>query len=124
MKRFLILFLSLSLIPLTFAAGTSAQIDWVHPTANTDGSPLALTEIKESLVSWSRVSEPSLTVGSIRVAAPSTGVSIPNLTCGDFLFTVKTIVKTNDVSSDPSNPVMYATGITCKPNPPTGVTAR
>jgi hypothetical protein len=118
----LIVLVAIISIQIAHAAGTSATLTWTHATSNTDGSTLALTEIKETLIVWRRPGNSTIT-GSVRVTAPATTIIVPGLVCGNFNFTGVTIVKTNDVQSAETAPVLYATGVQCLPNPPSGLGA-
>lgn len=101
-------------------AATAGTVSWSHPTAYIDGSPLAVAEIKETLVIWRRPGS-SATAGSVRVAAPAASTSVSGLVCGNFNFSAITVLKTNDVQSQEGGPVLFATGVQCAPNPPTGL---
>jgi hypothetical protein len=103
-----------------YAAGSSVTISWTHPTSYTDGSALAATEIKETVITWRRPGNATV-VGTARVAAPATSTVVTGLSCGGFNFTAVTVVKTNNVESAEAGPVLYATGVQCAPNPPTGL---
>jgi hypothetical protein len=105
---------------VAYAAGPSATIKWNHPTAYTDGSALALSEIKETYIAWRRPGS-STVVGSVRVAAPATSTVVTGLACGNFNFVAVTVVKTNSIESTEGGPVLYATGVQCAPNPPTNL---
>lgn len=105
----------------TDAAGTTATVSWTLPPTYTDNVSLPTADVKFATVTWSRSTGSS--VGSITVAMPALTVQIPNLVCGNFNFVVS--LTTTDTAtypnttSDNSNLVPYATGIACKPNPPT-----
>lgn len=116
------LFAALCVIQVARAAGPAATLTWTHPTANTDNSPLAVSDIKETVIIWRRPGNSSI-VGTVHVAAPATSAVVPGLTCGSFNFTAQTVVVVQSVASVESNSVLYATGVQCAPNPPTGVTA-
>jgi hypothetical protein len=125
-KRHAFLFLSIALVILVFlvsvgiakAAGSVATVTWVHPVVYVDGSPLALADIKETIVTWRRPGSTTVT-GSVHVAGPATSTTVNGLQCGNFEFTAATVVQT--VSSVETAPTLYATGVTCTPNPPTGL---
>jgi hypothetical protein len=104
------------------AAGPSATLTWSHPVAYTDGSALPASEIKETVLTWRRPNSTAI-VGTVRVAAPATSRVVSGLACGNFNFTAQTIVRANDIQSDESSAVLYATGVQCAPNPPTGLVA-
>jgi hypothetical protein len=104
------------------AAGASATITWTHPVAYTDGSVIAVGEIKETIITWRRPGNSSI-VGSVRVTAPANTTVVTGLACGSFSFTAATVVKTNDDTSADAAPVLYATGVRCLPNPPSGLGA-
>lgn len=105
---------------VAYAVGPSATIKWSHPTAYTDGSALALSEIKETYVAWRRPGSSAI-VGSVHVAAPAISIVVAGLVCGNFNFVAVTVVKTNNVESAEGGPVLYATGVQCAPNPPTNL---
>lgn len=105
---------------VAYAAGPSATIKWNHPVAYTDGSALALSEIKETYIAWRRPGSSTI-IGSVRVAAPAISTVVPGLACGNFDFIAVTVVKTNNVESTEGGPVLYATGVQCAPNPPTNL---
>jgi hypothetical protein len=105
------------------AAGDSATLQWANATTFQDGTPLAATDIKETLIQWRRPGNATV-VGSVRVAAPANSTVVQGLVCGNFEFTGVTILKVNSTASSESTPpAPYATGIQCKPNPPTGLGA-
>lgn len=108
--------------PSAEAAGTSVTLSWQLADSNTDGSALAATDIKETLISWRRPGTAAV-VGSIRVAAPATSLTVDGLTCGAFEFTGTTVLKSTATSDESRPPVSFSTGITCKPNPPKGLAA-
>lgn len=105
------------------AAGTSATVSWVLPTTYVDGSPLAASDIKEILIQWRRPGVPAV-AGSIRAPAPGTSIVVNGLVCGNFTFTAQTVMVLGATTSDETAPSPYATGVSCKPNPPSGVTAQ
>lgn len=107
---------------IAHAAGASTTLSWTYPVQYTDGTPLALSEIKEVLIQWRRPGN-TLIEGSVHVAAPATSVVINGLACGRFAFTATTVVKTNNILSEETFPVFYVTGVTCPPMPPTNLTA-
>lgn len=107
---------------LARAAGPSATLTWTHPVAYTDGSALPVSEIKETLITWRRPNS-AVIVGSVRVTAPANSRVVSGLACGNFTFTAQTVVKTLDIQSDESSTVIYATGVQCAPNPPSGLVA-
>lgn len=112
-----ILIVIIASVSIARAAGTSATITWVHPTAYIDGSALAVSDIKETIITWRRPGD-STVVGSTRVPGPATTTVVSGLVCGSFNFTAATVVQT---SSAETAPAAYATGVVCAPNPPTGL---
>lgn len=117
----------LSLVTLTFAAGTSANLVWVMPTAYNDGTAVPLADIAFTTITWTPKIAGGKISGSQQVKAPATSVSIPGLTCGDFNFTASvtttaTALYPNGVSPT-VGPVLYTTGLACAPNPPTALVA-
>ncbi|SRR5579871_201968 len=120
-------------VPLAHAAGTTATLNWTNPTTYNDcTSPptgctaIATGDIAGYTISWSRTSG-GATVGSLSLTSGvATTANVP-VACGTVFFTIvvnssATAVYPN-TPSNPTNPVSYATGVTCKPNPATGVTA-
>ncbi len=106
---------------VVYAAGSSSTVTWVHPVTYTDGSALALSDIKETILTWRRPGSTTV-AGTVRVTAPANSTVVTGLTCGNFNFTAATVAKNNAQSTD-AGPVLYASGVTCAPNPPTGLAA-
>ncbi len=115
---------------LAFAAGPTAQVSWTAPTQYTDGHAVAPTDIAFYTVLACETASPGTCLTF--KAAPATAGTAPPLSliapvsCGNYNFTVTatttaTALYPNETSA-PSNVVPYATGITCTPNPPGGVT--
>lgn len=104
------------------AAGTSATLSWQIATVNTDGSALDASLVKETLIKWRRKGQTAV-FDSRAVTAPATSITVAGLVCGDFDFSAVTVLK-DTTASDETGKVTYATGVTCKPNPPTGLTAQ
>ena len=104
---------------VALAVGTSATVSWKLATTYIDGTPINPSDIKETLVQWSRPGS-STVAGSVRVPAPGTSAIVPNLVCGDFNFTVTQVMNTAALNSDPAAalPTPYTTGVVCKSNPP------
>lgn len=114
-------------LQVAIAAGTVANLRWIHPTANIDNSPLAVADILETVIEYRRpgAALTSPAIGVIRVPAPAVSTSVPGLACGDYSFVAFTVARAQPgTRSDPSAPpTAYATEIVCRPNPPTGLTA-
>lgn len=106
-------------VSIAKAASTSATITWIHPVAYVDGSSLPVSDIKETVVTWRRPGN-SVVVGTAHVAGPATTTVVTGLVCGNFNFTAATVVMTNSTSAE-TPPALYATGVVCAPNPPTGL---
>ncbi len=108
-----------------FAAGPIATLSWSYPTTYIDSSPLPITDIATVTITWSKTVNGSI-VGTKTVAAPATTAQVTGLVCGSdfFRLTVTTTESAQEPSStsDPTNPAIYAVGVSCKPNPVTGVT--
>lgn len=105
------------------AAIPSASVSWKAPIQNADGTALSPGDIKSYLVEWRRTVGGSV-VGSQVVVAPALTLSVP-LSCGSYVFDVIATAQAagNDpANSAPSATANYATGVTCTPNPPTGLT--
>lgn len=119
--------LTVAFAPSALAAGTTANLSWTLPSTWSDGSTLSVSDLKETLIEWRRTAAGPV-VGSVRVTAPASSVSVPGLACGDFVFTASAVAKStalypNSQSASSSPPAAYATGVECRPNPPTGLTA-
>ncbi len=115
-------FLVLALIAPANAAGTTANLSWVHPTTRIDESPLPVAQIRETLIEWRRTAAGPL-IGSLRVPAPATTASVPGLVCGDFVFVAYTVAVDAAQSGGSTPPTNYATAIVCVPKAPTGLSA-
>lgn len=108
------------------AAGTSATIKWTNPSQYSDGTSLPVTDIGSYDITWTRLGS-TVAVGTFHVSGgPATQTTISGLVCGGYNFTMTvttsaTALQPNS-TSDPTSPASYPTGISCKPNPPTGVT--
>lgn len=122
MKRLFAAALILMAAGSALASGTSASLSWTLATQYTDGQTLPVSAIKETLIQWRRPGNPTV-VGSMRIAAPGASVVVPGLVCGAFEFTATTILAAGPPPSDELGPVPYTTGVVCKPNPPSGLTA-
>lgn len=109
------------------AAGPSATLSWLLPTAYIDGSTLPAADIASVTVSWTRPGSTSV-VGSVTVAGTATSTVVNNLVCGNFSFsaTVTTTASAANpnLTSGPSTAAAYATGVKCAPNPPGNLAAQ
>jgi hypothetical protein len=126
MRRLCLVLALLLATTVAIAAGTSATVSWSYPTAYIDGTPLPVSDIAQVTVTWSRTPG-GPQVGSVTVAAPALSKVVPGLVCGNFSFSA-TVTTTATAAyptstSDPAGPVSYATGVSCKPNPLTGLGA-
>jgi len=125
MKKILLAFLgSLVLATLTQAAGPSATVSWTMPDKYTDGSSLPASDILSTTIQVRRPGSTTL-VGAMVVLAPATSTVVNGLVCGNYEFVAFVTTKSTSAqpgSSDNTNPVAYAPGVSCKPNPPTGLT--
>lgn len=113
MKRLL-----LCLLPIVaFAAGSSATVSWVAPTAYTDSSALPAGDIAFYTLTWDNG-------GSVKVTGLQSLVTIP---CGSTHFSVTVTTTATaaypNATSSAAGPIPYATGIACAPNPPSGLAA-
>lgn len=130
-KRLPILYLFAVLIVLAllsykaFAAGTTATLTWVAPTTYLDGSALPVAQIDHYTINW-LPSAGNGTPGSMNVAGNVLTANVP-LKCGNVTFTVSVTTTATatypNATSAPSSDVPYATGVSCLPNPPTGLAA-
>lgn len=112
-----------ALVNLAHAAGTTATVSFDPVTQYVDNSPLPATDVLKYTVKWS---------GGFQDAATPTAcgsklcVDVPVL-CGNRTFTVTVTTKSTalypNTTSGDSNSVAYASGVSCAPKAPTGVTA-
>lgn len=112
---------------LALAAAPSATVSWTAPTTYTDGTALAAADLASYTVIACRGASACVSFTTAAVAAgtaPPTSLAVP-LTCGNYTFTVAAettaAAKYPTISSVPSAAVPYATGVSCAPNPPSGV---
>ena len=113
---FLVLFLCL--VVFAVAHAENATVSWSHPTQRVDGTPLAISEIKETQVDWGLCSAgtfPSLPAGTLAFAAPSTSGTVPNLAYGTWCFRARTL-DTGGRLSD--NSTVVSKVILAPPKPP------
>lgn len=111
--------------PLVYAAGTTANLSWTLPVTYNDGTTaLPATDIASITVCWTPPSSGGPQAGCVTKAGALTTTTIP-VACGGESFTVAVTTTATaaypNASSDPSASVPYATGVKCKPNPPTGL---
>jgi hypothetical protein len=102
-------------VAITYASGTSATLTWTAPTQDTDGTPVGT--IDHYTVSWSRTAGGPV-AGTMDVKTLTATVPV---SCGSMQFSVTATA--SGVTSDPAGPVAYATGVVCKPNPPSALAA-
>ncbi len=125
MKRFIAFMMAVCAVPLAIAVGTSAHASWTAPTTYTDGSALPASDIASYTMSWAPAGGQAGPSGSINVAATATTATVP-VACGSVTFTIAVTTtataKYPSATSSPSSGVPYATGVTCSPNPPAGLT--
>lgn len=114
----------LAAVTVTFAAGTTADVSWVMPTVYQDGTALPVADIASTTISWAPATGQEGPSGSVTVTSPGTSAVVP-VACGEVTFTAAVTTtasaKYPNATSGPSNGVPYATGVTCKPNPPSGL---
>lgn len=116
--------LLLLLIPgLALAAGTTANLTWVPPTAYSDGSPLPSTDLATYTISFTK----GTAAQTIHVAAPATSTTV-SVSCGSTQFQISVTTTSTalypNATSTPSGPVPYASGVVCAPLPPTNLQAQ
>lgn len=116
-----------SAVPVARAAPPSANVSWTDPTAYVDGNALSSADIDHYTVTWSSV-KTGLAGGSLTVKAPATFPVVVPLSCGDYSFTVTVTTGASalypNATSSPAGPVTFATGVTCAPNPVSGLTVK
>lgn len=132
MKFFVTLccFFALLLSPLAaYAAGATANLSWTAPTAYIDGEPLPAAQIDHYTITWTTASPAGVggPTGSLTVPGTATAATVP-VPCGSVNFSI-TVTTTAaavfpNATSAPDGPVPYATGVTCGPNPVTGLQAK
>lgn len=120
MRRILFAALAFAAV-LAFAAGSSATLSWTLATANANGSTLDPATITATHIVWRRHGEAAV-AGSLDVAAPAVTATVAGLDCSKFDFTAQTVV-TGATSDESAPPVVYDTGVVCKPNPPGALAA-
>lgn len=116
--------LALAAVAVSFAAGTSAKLSWIAPTTYSDNTPLPVADISSYTITWGPTGVVSGPAGSTTVPAGTlaTSVSVP---CGSTAFTIAVTTtataKYPNTTSGPTSPVPYASGVSCAPNPPSGL---
>ena len=128
--RHTLLLLCASLVPLAaYAAGATANLSWTAPTAYIDGEPLPAAQIDHYTITWTTASPTGVggPTGSLNVPGTATTATVP-VPCGSVNFSI-TVTTTAaavfpNATSAPDGPVPYATGVTCGPNPVTGLQAK
>jgi len=129
-RFFLALFVSLTgtgiLAGAALATGTTANVSWIAPTQYADGETLTASQIDHYTITWTTNSSTGVggPTGSLTVPGTATTAKIP-VPCGGVNFSITVTTGANAVfpntTSVPAGPVPYATGVTCAPNPPTGL---
>lgn len=106
---------------------TSSTLTWVRATTLIDGTPIPDANHRETLIQWFRAATPNTIIGQVRVPSPATTTVVNGLICGDYSFVAFTVLQNVAVGAEQSAasspPAIKATGITCVPNPPTGLAA-
>lgn len=113
-----------STLCVTYGAGTTANLTWTAPTAYTDGTSLPAADLDHYTISWAPAAGQSGPTGSTTVAGNLTAATVP-VPCGQVSFTLTVTTGASahypNATSGPAGPVPYVTGVTCQPNPPTGL---
>jgi hypothetical protein len=124
MKRLLgiLAFALASTLTITYGAGKTANLSWVAPTTYTDTTALPSSDIDHYTISWNGgTAGPT---GSLTVPGTATTATVP-VPCGSTAFSITvttgSAAKYPNSTSSPAGPVPYASGITCAPNPPSGL---
>lgn len=116
--------LALLTTAITIAGGTTAQVSWNAPTTYADGSALPLSDIAHYTLTWAPNAAQSGPSGSNTPPAGATNVTVP-VACGSttFVLTVTTTptARYPNATSSPTSGVPYVTGVSCAPNPPSGL---
>jgi hypothetical protein len=122
MKKLSLLLLAMS---STLASAANVEVSWTHPTAFTDGTPLALTQIASTKIEYGTCSGTAFGVkaGERVVPAPAATVSLTGFTPGLHCFRAATTTTTaaGGLTSTFSG-VATKTIDWSPPNPPTIVT--
>jgi hypothetical protein len=107
---------------IALGAGTSANLSWIAPTTYSDGSTLPATDIALYTIQWTGG---NAQVHTQIVNAPALA-AVVNVPCGSASFSVTVTTTATaaypNATSVPAGPVPYATGVTCQPNPVSGLT--
>lgn len=115
---------AIAAVSVSIAAGTSAKLSWVAPTTYTDSTTLPVADIASYTITWGPTGVASGPAGSTTVPAGTLATTI-NVPCGSTAFTVAVTTtasaKYPGTTSAPTSPVPYASGVSCAPNPPTGL---
>lgn len=120
MKRFLIFLTGVALLSVAIAAGPSATLSWTLATTDVNGTALAGSIVSTHLI-WRRHGQ-AIIAGSLDVAAPAVTAVVSGLDCSQFDFTAQTVI-VGATSDETVPPVVYDTGVVCKPNPPGALAA-
>jgi hypothetical protein len=124
-KRFLLAAIAaaalLAGVAPALAAGTTAKLTWTAPTAYSDGTTLAATELDHYTITWAPAAGQAGPSGSVTIAGNLEAATVP-VACGSVSFSI-TVTTTSsahypDATSAPAGPVPYVTGVTCSPNAP------
>lgn len=120
-----VLALGLAVLQPAEATGQNAAVSWVAPTAYTDGSVVHAGDIASYIVTWTG---PTAALSGT-VTVPSTQLStLVTVPCNSTSFVVQAVASASatypsTTSANSTPPVVYATGVTCTLNPPTGLAA-
>lgn len=66
-------------------------VSWDHPTQRIDNTPLPLSQIKHTQVSWGTVSGGPYTAGSVNVAGPANSTVVQRTTAGTRCYVAYTV---------------------------------
>lgn len=117
----------LAAVTVSIAAGSTAHLSWIAPTAYTDGSSLPASDIDHYTITWAPAAGSTGVSGSTNIPAGTVATTV-NVPCGSTTFTVSVTTgpgaKYPSTTSAPTGAVPYATGIACAPNPPSGLAAQ
>lgn len=120
-RTFIAFFAAIGALSVAFAAGPSASLSWVLATTDVNGTTLPAGSIVSTHLVWRRHGQTTVT-GTVDVAAPAITTVVAGLDCSQFDFSAQTVL-VGATSDETVPPVVYDTGVVCKPNPPGALAA-
>lgn len=85
--------LAVLLTLVSFGALADDNLSWAHPTQRVDGAPLALSEIRGTVIRWRASPTATIILGSTEVPAPATSHVNPRdpLVAGTLCYSAATV---------------------------------